>query len=94
LGEAGSDVRRIGQTSWILKRSTFSSLRIAPSQWLSLIKLFELSASVWKASYDISPKRALFQNHLFNEIYKISNINNDCSRIIVGGSVHKWKEKI
>ncbi|HRU80322.1 MAG TPA: transposase [Methanolinea sp.] len=38
---------------WPLQGTRFSSLRIAPSQWLSLIKLFELSVSARKASQDI-----------------------------------------
>lgn len=36
-----------------LKGTRFSSRRIAPSQWLSLIKLFELSVSGRKASHDM-----------------------------------------
>jgi len=38
---------------WPLRGTRFSLLRIAPSQWLSLIKLFELSVSARKASQDV-----------------------------------------
>jgi transposase len=38
---------------WPLRSTRFSSLRIAPSQWISLIKLFELSVSARKASRDV-----------------------------------------
>jgi hypothetical protein len=38
---------------WPLQGTRFSSLRIAPSHWLSLIKLFELSVSARKASHDM-----------------------------------------
>jgi len=38
---------------WPVQGTRFSSLRIAPSQWLSLIKLFDLSVSARKASHDV-----------------------------------------
>ena len=46
---------------WPLQGTRFALLRITPSQWLSLIKLFELSISARKASQDvhISYKTAL-----------------------------------
>jgi transposase len=38
---------------WPLQGTRFSLLRISPSQWLSLIKLFELSTSARKASLEV-----------------------------------------
>ncbi|MDI9633613.1 MAG: IS1595 family transposase [Methanolinea sp.] len=38
---------------WPLQGTKFSLLRIAPSQWISLIKLFELSVSAMKASQEL-----------------------------------------
>jgi len=38
---------------WPLQGTRFSLLRISPSQWLSLIKLFELSASARKATQEV-----------------------------------------
>lgn len=38
---------------WPLQGTRFTLLRISPSQWLSLVKLFELSVSARKASQDV-----------------------------------------
>ena len=38
---------------WPLQGTRFTLLRISPSQWLSLIKLFELSTSARKASQEV-----------------------------------------
>jgi len=38
---------------WPLQGTRFSLLRISPSQWLSLVKLFELSTSARKASQEV-----------------------------------------
>jgi len=38
---------------WPLQGTRFSLLRISPSQWLALIKLFELSTSARKASQEV-----------------------------------------
>ena len=38
---------------WPLQGTRFTLLRITPSQWLSLIKLFELSTSARKASHEV-----------------------------------------
>lgn len=38
---------------WPLKGTRFALLRITPSQWLSLIKLFELSTSARKAAQEV-----------------------------------------
>jgi len=38
---------------WPLQETRFLLLRISPSQWLALIKLFELSASARKASQEV-----------------------------------------
>ena len=44
--------KRCGRDIYPLKGTRFSELRISPSQWLSLIKLFELSVSARKAAKD------------------------------------------
>ena len=38
---------------WPLQGTRFALLRISPSQWLSLVKLFELSTSASKASQEV-----------------------------------------
>jgi len=38
---------------WPLQGTRFALLRISPSQWLSLVKLFELSTSARKASHEV-----------------------------------------
>jgi len=38
---------------WPLQGTRFALLRISPSQWLSLLKLFELSTSARKASHEV-----------------------------------------
>ena len=44
--------KRCGRDIYPLKGTIFSELRISPSQWLSLIKFFELSISARKAAKD------------------------------------------
>ena len=53
--------KRCGRDIYPLKGTRFSKLRISPSQWLSLIKLFELSVSARKSAKDtaVSYKTAL-----------------------------------
>jgi transposase len=46
--------KQCGKDIYPLKGTRFSKLRISPSQWLSLIKLFELSVSTRKAAKDTS----------------------------------------
>jgi hypothetical protein len=38
---------------WPLQNTRFSLMKISPSQWISLIKLFELSISARKAASDV-----------------------------------------
>jgi transposase len=38
---------------WPLQGTRFALIRISPSQWLSLVKLFELSTSARKASHEV-----------------------------------------
>ena len=42
--------KRCGKDHYPLKGTRFTELRISPSQWVSLIKLFELSVSARKTS--------------------------------------------
>ncbi len=51
-GEAGYDAGSVGGISGPCREQD-TLLRITPSQWLSLIKLFELSVSARKASHDV-----------------------------------------
>lgn len=45
--------KRCKRDYWPLQGTRFSLLRISPSQWLALIKLFELSTSARKASQEV-----------------------------------------
>ena len=46
--------KRCGRDIYPLKGTRLSRLRISPSQWLALIKLFELSVSTRKAAKDVA----------------------------------------
>jgi len=46
--------KRCGKDIYPLKGTRLSHLRISPSQWLALIKLFELSVSARKAAKDVA----------------------------------------
>ncbi len=45
--------KRCKKDYWPLRGTRFALLRISPSQWLSLVKLFELSTSARKASQEV-----------------------------------------
>ena len=53
LDDGESDVNPAGKIFLLSKAHDLPSLRISPSQWLSLIKLFELSVSARKAAKDV-----------------------------------------
>ena len=53
LGRWRVRCKRCGRDIYPLKGTRFSLLRITPSQWLSLIKLFELSVSARKTAKDV-----------------------------------------
>jgi transposase-like protein len=46
--------KRCGKDIYPLKGTRLSQLKISPSQWLALIKLFELSVSARKAAKDVA----------------------------------------
>jgi len=54
LGRWRVRCKRCGRDIYPLKGTRFSRLRITPSQWLSLIKLFELSVSARKSAKDVT----------------------------------------
>ncbi len=53
IGRSRVRCKKCRRDLWPLQGTRYASLRIAPSQWLSLIKLFELSISARKASHDV-----------------------------------------
>ena len=53
LGRARARCQSCKRDIWPLKNTRFSSMKISPSQWLSIIKLFELSVSTLKATQDV-----------------------------------------
>lgn len=53
LGRARVRCQSCKRDIWPLKNTRFSSMKISPSQWLSIIKLFELSVSTLKANKDV-----------------------------------------
>jgi transposase len=53
LGRARARCQSCKRDIWPLKNTRFSSMKISPSQWLSIIKLFELSVSTLKATKDV-----------------------------------------
>ncbi len=53
LGRARVRCQSCKRDIWPLKNTRFSAMKISPSQWLSIIKLFELSVSTLKATKDV-----------------------------------------
>jgi transposase len=53
IGRSRVRCKKCRRDLWPLQGTRYAFLRIAPSQWLSLIKLFELSVSARKASHDV-----------------------------------------
>jgi transposase len=54
VGRWRARCKRCGKEIYPLKGTRFAMLRISPSQWISLIKLFELSVSARKAAMDVA----------------------------------------
>lgn len=53
IGRGRVRCRSCKRDIWPLQNTRFSLMKISPSQWISLIKLFELSISARKAASDV-----------------------------------------
>lgn len=53
IGRARVRGQRCKRDIWPLRNTRFSLMKISPSQWLSIIKLFELSVSALKSTHDV-----------------------------------------